>query len=262
MQAVADQLGEKACSLGVDIHCGASVTALRHHDDKFVVEVKSEERNTKLHAKSVVLATNERIAHQLLASGILETKPAQTLPTLSLRTVACLYYALPSPPPLIEPILILNGEGSSQRNTNNYPINNVCFPSIVQRSYAPEGYELCSVSILENALLEYNGDLESLDADARRQLATWFPGQADAITDTSIWVQKGMHVIQDAQPAHFSEADCANVHGGRDCTMFHGEKLPDGMYVCGDYMATATLNGALESGVNAGEAVGSYIFGQ
>jgi predicted NAD/FAD-dependent oxidoreductase len=34
------------------------------------------------------------------------------------------------------------------------------------------------------------------------------------------------------------------------------------MYVCGDYMATATLNGALESGVNAGEAVGSYIFGQ
>jgi predicted NAD/FAD-dependent oxidoreductase len=31
------------------------------------------------------------------------------------------------------------------------------------------------------------------------------------------------------------------------------------MFVCGDYMATSTLNGALESGVNAGKAAAAYL---
>ena len=35
--------------------------------------------------------------------------------------------------------------------------------------------------------------------------------------------------------------------------------MPDGMFLAGDHMATATFNGALESGVNAGDAVNSFL---
>ena len=61
-------------------------------------------------------------------------------------------------------------------------------------------------------------------------------------------------LIFDAQPAQFNEEDCANTHGGRDCCTFQGITMPSGMYVAGDYMATSSFNGALESGVNAGDA--------
>ncbi|KAL7511240.1 hypothetical protein ACHAXN_008669, partial [Cyclotella atomus] len=255
MQTVANQLGDKARSLGVDICCDASVCSIQQKDGKFAVDINKASGTAKRRAKSVVMATNERVANQLLSSFIETT----TAPPLTQRTVACLYYAFPSPDPLLEPILILNGEGSTKRNARNHPINNVCFPSVVQSSYAPNGHELCSVSVLEKALSEYNGDYEALDIDVRKQLASWFPEHASNILDTSIWVQKEIYVIEDAQPIHFNEENCANVNGGRDCTIFRGEQLPDGMYVCGDYMATSTLNGALESGVNAGNAAAKHL---
>jgi hypothetical protein len=88
----------------------------------------------------------------------------------------------------------------------------------------------------------------------RQQLATWFPDHADKILDTTVWVQKGVYIIKEAQPANYNEPGCANIHGGRDCRVFNGSKLPVGMFVSGDYMATSTFNGALESGVNAGKA--------
>ena len=44
-------------------------------------------------------------------------------------------------------------------------------------------------------------------------------------------------------------------------TTFYGKELPNGLYVCGDHMATATLNGAVESGVSAGTDVADAIMG-
>ncbi|KAL7490061.1 hypothetical protein ACHAW6_015801 [Cyclotella cf. meneghiniana] len=261
MQAVADQLGEHASGLGVHVQCGRSACSIQQHlrDGTFLLEVKSEEGKSKCHAKSIIIATTQHAASSLLSNNILSHSLNNPTPLLSQRTVACLYYALPSPPPLTEPILILNGQGAQCRNTKPYPINNVCFPSVVQKTYAPQGYELCSVSILEDAMHEYDGDYITLDRDARKQLAAWFPQRAADIMDDSIWVQKGLYVIPHAQPSHFEEEGCANVHGGRDCTMFRGVSLPEGMFVCGDYMATSTLNGALESGVNAGKAAAAYL---
>ena len=60
-------------------------------------------------------------------------------------------------------------------------------------------------------------------------------------------------MIENAQPANYGEAGCASIHGGREC------RVVDGLYVCGDHMATSTFNGALESGVNAGDAAGTYL---
>lgn len=33
------------------------------------------------------------------------------------------------------------------------------------------------------------------------------------------------------------------------------KKLSDGLYMCGDHVGTATLNGAIESGIRVGERI-------
>jgi phytoene dehydrogenase-like protein len=279
MQAVTNQLDEKARELGVDIRLESRVVSIAEcvatqgrsaasgDPTRFVVEVDSTEGGKDLvKARCVIIATDVGAARQLIPNSI-ASPPKQ-------RSVGCIYYGFRSPAPLTDPILILNGEGSaengSRRNTKGYPINNVCFPSVVQRGYAPVGYDLCSVSILEEALAEYEKDDEhaSLDGDVRKQLATWFPNYANDILDEKKWVRKGVYVIPNAQPAHYHGGGssnrngncCANVHGGRDCSTFQGMKLPHGMLVCGDHMATSSLNGALESGVNAGDSA-AHSFG-
>lgn len=59
--------------------------------------------------------------------------------------------------------------------------------------------------------------------------------------------------IPNAQPSQLNGPFPANVNGGRACNTFRGKELPSGIFVCGDHMATATLNGALESGASAGQ---------
>lgn len=63
-----------------------------------------------------------------------------------------------------------------------------------------------------------------------------------------------MKKIPNAQPAQYKGPFPASVNGGRPSNTFRNKELPTGIFVCGDHMATATLNGALESGVNAGKA--------
>jgi hypothetical protein len=93
---------------------------------------------------------------------------------------------------------------------------------------------------------------EELDAAVRKQLSTWFPEQKEDILST--WKLERIYKIRNAQPAQLGGPMPANVNGGRPCDMYRGNKLPQGLFVSGDNMATATLNGALESGVNAGKA--------
>ncbi|KAL7500818.1 hypothetical protein ACHAWT_008994 [Skeletonema menzelii] len=269
MQSVSDQLGQKAEELGVEIKLNSRVlsiqqqstnTDLTDKNDEFSVVVGNMEQDEQRHinAKSVVVATDYNVARNFL-QDIPGLESLKSLPKLSQRSVGCIYYAFQSPAPLEEPILLLNGEGHERRNTKEFPVNNICFPSIVHKSYAPNGYELCCVSILENAIAEHDGDQAALDMAVRKQLSTWFPDFASDIIDESKWVTKGFYLISNAQPTQFNEEGCANVHGGRDCTTFQGLAMPDGLFLAGDHMATATFNGALESGVNAADAVTNYL---
>ena len=68
MQAVADQLGEKVQQLGVNIQCGWPVESIHQRDGKFAANPKSHEETIQLQAKSIVLATNEEVAHHLYAT--------------------------------------------------------------------------------------------------------------------------------------------------------------------------------------------------
>lgn len=58
--------------------------------------------------------------------------------------------------------------------------------------------------------------------------------------------------------SHVDASSIKQVHGGRPCTQFRGKDLPPGLTVCGDHVATATLNGALESGINAGKEAAKF----
>jgi hypothetical protein len=314
----ADQIGERAKSLGVDVRCESRVMSIMMAADsseeaiveeeeevdesrdmrgggdggpgsgdfvvKFAARVRGTTTTTRtVRARSVVIATDVEAANSLLAgeSGVIATSSSSYPTTPGMgggslsslpprRSVGCLYYGFASPAPILDPILILNGEGGNRRNTREYPINNVCFPSRVRDGHAPIGHELCCVSILENALAGHENDVDSLDASVRRQLASWFPDYENDIIDAGKWMRKGSYVIDNAQPANYHQwgvvdhhdddvVICANVNGGRDCSTFRGITLPRGIYVCGDHMATSTLNGALESGVNAGDAAARFV---
>jgi phytoene dehydrogenase-like protein len=100
----------------------------------------------------------------------------------------------------------------------------------------------------------YEDAQEELDQAVRKQLATWFPDFAKDILTK--WQFRRMYKIDNAQPGQYMGPFPANVHGGRISSIYRGRKLPANVFVCGDHMSTATLNGALESGVNAGMAAG------
>lgn len=138
--------------------------------------------------------------------------------------VACLYFAADEPP-CAEPILMLNGDERG-------PVNNVCVPSQVAPTYAPAGQTLISVTALRWTTAE------ALASDARHQLRSWFGRSVDA------WRHLRTYSIEYALPRQTPPAP-AGV----------SPRIAAGVYRCGDYCDTASINGAMASGRRAAEAV-------
>mmetsp|Transcript_23801 Transcript_23801/g.50611 ORF Transcript_23801/g.50611 Transcript_23801/m.50611 type:complete len:164 (+) Transcript_23801:205-696(+) len=143
------------------------------------------------------------------------------------------------------------------KGANDDPVNNICFPSVVNEGYAPEGSNLCSVTILNDSMNRYMDKPDELDQAVRRQLSTWFVDQESDIVNK--WELKKIFYIPKAQPSQFNGPVPASFNGSRPSTKFYGKELPSGFHVCGDHMATATLNGAVESGVTAGTDVAAAV---
>jgi len=246
--AVAAQLAEKATVAGVDVRVGTAVTKISTDKDNsrgFLVETDDK---TFIKAEAVVVATDGPAATTLL-SNLDGFESLDGLPQQPQRSVGCLYYAFDGPPPISEPILILNGIGEERGNAKN-PVNNACFPSVVNKGYAPEGKGLCSVTVLKNAMDTYKGREDKLDAAVRKQLSEWFPTAKDSIRNPNDWKLKRIYNIPNAQPSQLYGPWPANKV--RKVTAFRGFTLPKGLVVCGDHMATASYDGALESGLLAG----------
>jgi len=244
MGAVADQLAEKARSVGVDVRTNHPITAIRQLDNgDFEVRIQGA---SSLVAQKVILATDVSRTQTLLSTleGYESIANENDKPVE--RSVGCLYYSFKGDPPVKDPILILNGLPT--RGTAQSPINNACFPSVVCDNYAPPGQHLCSVSILSPVLDAFSGQHDKLDQAVRNQLSEWFPSH-----NIQEWKLEGICEIPNAQPAQFGATYPANVNEGRDCTTFRGHKLPKGLIVAGDHMATSSLNGALGSGIQAGK---------
>lgn len=167
-------------------------------------------------AKSVVVAVDSSAAARLFGE---ETQPG--------CHVSCLYFAA-SRAPIEEPILVLNGDGQG-------PINNLCIPSQVSPAYAPDGQSLISVSILDDSLFD-----ESLLQNVNTQLRDWFGEQVDH------WRHLKTYRIPYALPAQPPPALSPVTKSIRRA---------DGLFVCGDYLDIASLQGAMVSGRRVAETV-------
>ena len=180
---------------------------------------------TQLNCDIVVLATEQPAATRLLGLDV-TTKSQATM---------CLYFAV-TEPPIREATLVLNGEPDG-------PINNLCFPSFAQPSYAPRGKHLASVSVRGDVVSEPSEILEA----TLSQLRKWFGPEVDR------WIFLRSYRINHALPSQMLEnlpqpSDC---QGTRSDTGF----VRPGVYRCGDYCESASIEGAIRSGIAVAETV-------
>jgi hypothetical protein len=110
----------------------------------------------------------------------------------------------------------------------------MCFPSNVARSYAPDGKSLVSVSLIGVP----SGTDEEIAAEVSKQLVGWFG--ADAAT----WRLLKVYRIAYCQP-----------NGEPPSERNKEVQLGDFLFVTGDHRETASLNGALRSGVRCADKV-------
>jgi phytoene dehydrogenase-like protein len=185
-----------------------------------VVSLASGER---LQPRAMVIATDGATAAQLL--GERSIPPSQT--------VTCLYFSSPKAP-LDEPVLILNGE---RRGI----VNSVCVISAVAPTYAPLNAALVSVTVLGEPPL---GD-RALETAVRSHLATWFGNDV-----RYQWRHLRTYRIPYALPRQYppSQVGVGDIRHVRP-----------GLVVCGDRYGTASINGALQSGRSAAEAISTDL---
>jgi phytoene dehydrogenase-like protein len=188
--AVSKQLADKAAKAGVEIRTDMPVTYIgTTRDASFTIDCAKSKQKFK--TSSLIVATDGKVAQKLLAT-IPGFENLDELPEQPQQSVGCLYYTFKGAAPVEEPILILNGIVDAA-GTKDYPVNNVCFPSVVNEGYAPEGYSLCSVTVLKDAMELYEGKPDELDSAVRRQLGTWFRDQRSEIMDD--WELKKIYFV-------------------------------------------------------------------
>ncbi|NNK14551.1 MAG: NAD(P)-binding protein [Desulfofustis sp.] len=139
---------------------------------------------------------------------------------------ACVYFSSDWRPPLNQPFLVLNGEGSG-------PVNNIAFPSLVAPTYAPTGKTLIAAVVLGEEFVD-NHDLENL---VRQQLAGWFGAEVQG------WEHIKTLTIHHALPRQAPPT--SNPY-----------RIPqpysDGIRICGEHQSLPGLLWALMSGEMAG----------
>lgn len=141
------------------------------------------------------------------------------------RSVCCLYFSCKEPP-VDEPILVVSG-------STRGPITNLAVMNSVAPQYAPEGEHLVSVSTVGWP----SRDDQSLITMVRGQLKRWYGLVADE------WRLLRIYRIEHALPSVYPLEKVNRL------------RLGPGLYVCGDHRATPSIQGALESGRKAAEAL-------
>ena len=176
------------------------------------------ESGEELKTRALVLATDGPETARLLEAGEM----------IASRPVSCVYYAADKPP-IKEPFLVLNADGPG-------PVHSLSVPSLVAPTYAPPGQALISVVVL--------GNLDVADAvlegQVRKQLSGWYGAAVDG------WRLIKMYRIQ-----HALSAEGPPMHN----PMLPVGQIKRGIYVCGEYRSTPSIQWALVSGRQAAETL-------
>ncbi len=140
------------------------------------------------------------------------------------RSVRCHYFRAPSAP--VEPrTLVLDGTGGG-------PANNACVRAGLPGT---DGW-LVSASVQE----PFTASIDEEAEEVRRQLARWFA------VDTAEWRRLRSYSIENALPDQSV--------GALDPTHV-APRLESGLFVCGDYRHTGSIQGAMVSGRTTASAV-------
>lgn len=202
------------------------VTGIRRDGDGYLLETVD---GVRARAGTVVLAVDEAQARPLLG-GLVGRARLPREPVQWNRTTT-LYYAAERTP-VDGPLLVLNGEGAAAG-----PVNNAVVLSQASERYAPPGAHLIAASIVGRAPRSA-AQMELLERDARVQLRSWFGADVDE------WSVVGGYPISQALP------QC--LHAEWEQTQ---PRIREGVFLCGDYRETPSIQGALASGRRAAESV-------
>ena len=198
------------------IRLGTRVAAVEPGADAAVLRLEGGE---SLRAGAVVLATEGDAAAAL----------TRAFPPPRPRPVTCVYFAAERAP-LGAPLLALDGEGRG-------PVTTLAVLSQVAPTYAPPGRQVISATVL-GASAESDADLEGR---VRGQMAGWFGAEAVAR-----WRHLRTYRIPFAQ---FDQAPGVLEPARRPV------RLGPRLFVCGDHVENASINGAMASGRRAAEAI-------
>ncbi len=150
-------------------------------------------------------------------------------PPVRPRDVSCVYFGAPRAP-LPGPVLALDGDGQG-------PVVNLSVMSEVAPGYAPPGQHLVACVVMGVPA----ADDDALERDVRQQMRQWFGTEAVAS-----WRHLRTYRIPWAQ---FDQSPGTLEPAGRPV------RAGDGLYLCGDHVEQASINGAMAAGRRAAEAV-------
>lgn len=192
-----------------------------------VWDVKLQNGDVLRGEDGVVVAVEEPEAVKLLA-GITGEKPSRVKKPV--RKTVCLYFSADSGRiPSKDPVLYINGSGEGI-------VNNMFFVTNVAPSYGPDGKGLVSVSLI--GLFEDVSD-EELRGEVVRELSGWFGEEM-----VGSWRHLRTYRVGFAQPNQSPPTE-----------LMKDPRVGPGLYLCGDYLTSATFDGALVSGRRAVEAL-------
>lgn len=216
MGAVPEQLRSRAEAAGATLRTGRAVTDLRVDGEKVIVEAGNE----RVFPDAAVVAADPATAGEL--TGV-ET------PT-DARGCVTVHCSLPNRQALDTGSRILLNAAEARPNT-------VAPMSAAAPEYAPEGRQLLSATFLGE---QEAGD-DALGAEVRSALEAWYP--ENSFADLEVLAVDRVEFAQFAQPPGF-QASLPAVDA------------PDGpVFLAGDYTRWSSIQGALESGRRAADAV-------
>lgn len=215
-------------AIPIQLASGLGPTAVRTR------QVVTRISSASLNASEVILESGESIdasAVVVAADGSTAAKLVAGLQPPRWKSTVSISFAADMPPSR-EPILYLDGDGTG-------PVNHVAVISNVQPGYAPAGRTLISASVVAPHDLSPNNP--TLERRVRVQLREWFGARVDG------WSHIRTDFIEHALP-------------DEDAPALASPKRPvvtraAGVFVAGDHVDNASINGALESGRRAAEAV-------
>ncbi|QHT66334.1 FAD-dependent oxidoreductase [Rhodocytophaga rosea] len=170
----------------------------------------------QIQARNLVVAVDE-----LASAGLLGNKIQPVF-----NATSCIYFSA-NRSPLDTDMLVINSEEQGL-------INNLCVPSDIAPAYAPSGKALISVSIVK----KHSFTEAQLVEKVKEELVAWYGNEVLS------WQHLKTYSLPQALPAFpASEPAKKNL------------KWNDTTFICGDYMAYPSLNGAMATGRQVAESI-------